>query len=647
MAVKKDKKSLKVNYLIIFLGGFVLLITSVLVFLLVVKNVYGNYEIEEILPTKENLESIAYKEKAAILYSQYTENMLPEGSTWLSDNIDTWETFFKSIKMDYDLISDQTIELGRHYAYKLLILPGSKSMSDRELIQLKKYLENGGSVFCTSGVATFSDEAKWRGWDFFTEVFGMKFTKEIDPEEDKYKVHTLRGALPITAGIPTGYALRIATWDRPIYAEILEPRTTQVSFWYDFRRATTFEKSVDERWYGFEGLVREEVQKSAGIAYGNYGKGRFVWYGFELNSVIGKQEDYIYFEKLFKNSINWLTYRPTGYIKDWPAPYEAAFIYVPTVTNMVGNVRNIGYVSDSIGVASNIVVDPFAAAENPGTIKSISNYGEFSAAVDIGFLVSAQDTINKLYGKETQYSNIAFAADTLRKITGKPLKGISPLYGFYDDNTLQVMSQMNIDYLLTDSLTDRSVPKVVVRNNKQMLVITKTARDDYEVVRDYRLKEPKFQKYTYEEDVDRVVFEGGLYVFKVHTDYQLRPEYAGVIRDVINYGRSKNMWVTSLSNLKKWWLRRGAVEVRYDTRSKRRIAVEVSNPTDKVITDFVVEINLNKPVKDIEISSEIITTKIPRYEFDPVTYNLKLYLETLDPGETKTYLVDFDNMLPL
>ncbi|KAB2837321.1 MAG: hypothetical protein F9K45_12980, partial [Melioribacteraceae bacterium] len=161
-----------------------LLITSVLVFLLVVKNVYGNYEIEEILPTKENLESIAYKDKAAILYSQYTENMLPEGSTWLSDNIDTWETFLKSIKMDYDIISDQTIELGRHRDYKLIILPGSKSMSDRELIQLKKYLENGGSIFSTSGPATFSDEAKWREWEFFTEVFGLKFTKEIDPEED-------------------------------------------------------------------------------------------------------------------------------------------------------------------------------------------------------------------------------------------------------------------------------------------------------------------------------------------------------------------------------------------------------------------------------------------------------------------------------
>lgn len=207
------------------------------------------------------------------------------------------------------------------------------------------------------------------------------------------------------------------------------------------------------------------------------------------------------------------------------------------------------------------------------------------------------------------------------------------------------MSQLGIEYLLTDSLTDRSVPKVEIRNDKQMLVITKTARDDFEVVRDYKLKEGKFQKYTYEEDVDRIVFEGGLYVFKVHTDYQLRPEYASVISEVVNYGRSRNMWVTSLSELKRWWLRRGAVEVRYDTRSKRRISVEVSNPTDKIITDFVVEINLNKPVKDIEISSEIITTKIPRYEFNPLTYDLKLFLETLDPGETKTYLVDFDNLL--
>ncbi|MDZ7763095.1 MAG: hypothetical protein U5K00_01525 [Melioribacteraceae bacterium] len=37
------------------------------------------------------------------------------------------------------------------------------------------------SIFVTSGIGTYSDEAKWRGWEFFTEVFGMNFNTEIHP----------------------------------------------------------------------------------------------------------------------------------------------------------------------------------------------------------------------------------------------------------------------------------------------------------------------------------------------------------------------------------------------------------------------------------------------------------------------------------
>ncbi|MCK5087518.1 MAG: hypothetical protein KAQ90_08355, partial [Melioribacteraceae bacterium] len=165
---KKDKKGrrddgpitgLRVNYLIIFLSGLVILIAAILVFLLIVKNVYGNYEFSEILPTKENLEKFTYAEKAGILYSVYTENMLDDGDTWIQDNLDTWTTFMKNINMKYDIISDQDIELGKHYKYELLVLAGAKAISDKEIIEIKKYLDQGGSVFTTGGVATFSDEA--------------------------------------------------------------------------------------------------------------------------------------------------------------------------------------------------------------------------------------------------------------------------------------------------------------------------------------------------------------------------------------------------------------------------------------------------------------------------------------------------------
>ncbi len=630
MAVK-EAKGLRVNYLIIFLSGLVLLISAILVFLLIVKNIYGNYELREILPTKENLKFLSSEKRAkvGILYSKYTENMLNPGSTWLKDNVDTWKQKIKDAKLDYDVISDQTIELGEHFDYKLIVLPGSKSLSDKEIMQLKRYVENGGSIFVTGGPATYSDEGKWRGWDFFKEVFGMNFNREIKPEE-YYKVHTLRGDLPITAQIPTGYALKVATWDRPIYAEVVEPRTTQVSFWYDFRREA--------------GLVREEIQKSAGISYGTYGKGRFVWYGFEINSVIGVQKDYIFFERLFNNSVNWLIYQPTAFVKDWPAQYDAALVLVPTIKDQPGNIYNLTTILNKSKTPVTYFIDPTVAIKNPGFVKSLTKNGELGAIIDLGYIESPQDTVNKLFSKEVQFSTFKFVTDTLSKISGKSVKAIMPLNGYYDDNTLQAMASQNYEFLVTDSLTDRSVPEIRVRNNKPIMIITKTARDDYEVVRNYGLVNTNFQRYTYEEDVDRVLFEGGLYVFKVHTDYQLQPQYSSVISDILKYAVNKKMWITSLKELQAWWMKRQGVEVRYETRSKRRIAVEFTNPRNEKIDELVIQVNLNKKVTNVEVSSDIINTKIPKYKLSSEGQTIYFYLEKMEAHESRSLLVDFDNV---
>ncbi len=632
MAVK-DYRGLRVNYLIIFLSGFVLLLMGILVFLMVVKNVYGKYEIKEIIPSNKNLSSLSWdiENNAAILYSKYTENWMPEGSTWLSDNIDTWENFVSSTKMSYSIIDDQAIERGDHFKYKLLILPGSKSLSDKEIIQIKRFLERGGSVFATGGTASYSDEGKWRGWNFFTEVYGLQFTKEIEPQE-VYKVHTLRGNLPLTSGIPTGYALKIATWDRPIYAEILEPRTTQVSFWYNFREE--------------DGLVKEQIKKSAGIAYGYYGLGRFVWYGFEINSVIGQQEDYVNFDILFRNSISWLRYKPTAFVKDWPGDSKGAALIIPTITTNIYNIKNLpGYLNYSGGsVSPTFLVDPYSPGNNNQLLGSLGQNSHFGAIIDIGYKISADDSINNLFSKADQIEAIKWGIDTLQRASGKKVKTIMPLYGFYDENTLQAASELGIEYILTDSLTDRSVPNVIIRNNKTILLITKTARDDIQVIRDYGLTEKNFQEFTYFEDIYRLGFEGGLYVLKLHTDYQLRPAYINVVSGILNELKKNNFWVTSIDELKDWWLKKVGVEIRFETRSKRRIALEVSNPRSVPSEDFVVQVNLNKRVKNIELTSDIINTTIPEIKFNSEENVLNLYIKVLEPGETRSYLVDFENV---
>jgi len=629
----KEPKGLRVNYLIIFLSGFVLLLMGILVFLMVIKNVYGNYEMKEIVPSKENFKTLSWdiNNNAAVLFSNYTQNWMPEGSTWLSDNVDTWEQFIKTTKMNYTIIDDQDIENGEHFKYSLLILPGSKSLSDREIIQIKKFLEEGGSVFSTGGTASYSDEGKWRGWEFFTEVYGLQFTKEIEPEET-YKIHTLRGNLPLTAGIPTGYTLKIATWDRPIYAEILEPRTTQVSFWYNFREE--------------DGLVKEQIENSAGIAYGFYGKGRFVWYGFEINSIIGQQEDYINFDKLFKNSINWLRYNPTAFVKDWPGDKAGAAIIIPTISNQAYNVKNILGIlkGGSDPISPTFFIDPYSKGNTKDLMATLGRSGELGAIIDVGYKESADDSINKLFPKDDQIEAIKWGLDTLSKNSGKKLRTIMPLYGFYDENTLQAGSALGVEFIVTDSLTDRSVPKVEIRDGKPILIITKTARDDIQVIKNYGLTEKNFQEFTYYEDIFRLGFEGGLYVLKLHSDYQLQPAYVSVVSNIVKKLREDNFWITNLDEVKDWWLKRVGVEIRFETRSKRRIALEVSNPRKKTSEDFVVEINLNKAVKDIEVSSDIINTKIPEFRFINSTNTLNLYIEELQPNETRSLLVDFENV---
>lgn len=622
-------KGMTVNTLIIFGVGGVMVLTSILVYLFVLKGVMGRFDVTSQISKPTKIFDIfdPTSTRVAVLYSTYTENLLPEGSTWLVDNINTWTNFLNQYKVNYDIIKDVDIEQGRHKKYSLIILPGSKSMSDQEVIALKKFIDAGGSIFATSGTASFSNDGKWRGWEFFSEVYGLKFVREIERDETT-KIHTLRGNLPITANIPTGFPLKIATWDRPIAVEVLEPRTTQVSFWYNYRLEM--------------GLVREQVRKSAGIAYGNYGKGRFVWMGFEFNSVLGLQEDFIYFDRLFSNSLNWLVYRPIAFVKDWPDKYESAAILTISANEQISNLNNLLPILKAEGVSATVFFDPATSENHHELVKIAAQNGEIGALLDVGYLASVNDTVNKLNDLNTQVESFKSANFKLKSFSGKSVTGVLPLYGLFDDNSLLALANNRMMYIITDSLTDRSVPRTIIKGENSIISITKTARDDYEVIRDYGLTQPDFQLYTYLEDVDRVLFEGGLYVFKMHTEFQGKPENAPVLRNLIKYMKEKNIWIASTSEIYNWWIKKNKIELRIEPRGESRIVATISNPGVEVMDDFLITIDMQSKVKNISITSEMIGTVLPKYNFNESTNILTLKIEKLQSKQSRIYYIDYD-----
>ena len=613
---------------LIVVSGLIFLIGAVLTYFFILRGVYGPFNTSKLIPDSKVLRSVisGTKPTVGILYSQYTQNMLPEGSTWLNDNITTWKKFLENEGLKYDVITDKAIELGLLSNYELLVLPGSKSLSDRELIEIKKFLNDGGSVFATSGTASYSDDGKWRGWEFFSEVFGLNFTKEISNDEFT-KLHTLRGNFPITANIPTGYSLRVGTWDKPISVEVMDPRTTQISFWYNFKSDS--------------GLVRENIKKSAGIVTGTYGRGRFLWMGFELNSVIGAQEDYIYFDKLFSNSIKWLTYKPIAFAKDWPAGYDAAAMIAPIVDKDPENIENLLNILKSENVKVTFFINPQQAKLNRDLIKSLSQYGEIGSLVDIGYLNSVNDTINSLNDYDTQVQKFKNAKSLLEEITEQKVNGTIPYYGLFDQNTLKALTDDGYSYVVTDSLTDRSVPRKITLDNKDLTIMTKTARDDYEVIRDFGLTDTEFQYYTYQEDIDRILFEGGMYLFKMHTEYQCTSANINVVKEVIDDLKRKNFWIATGKEIENWYARKSSIEIRADKRGANRIALTISNPGSSTANNLVVQVELDAPADKITMDTEIIGTKKAKYDYDKKNKIVYVYVNDLEPNESRTYYLDF------
>ena len=630
MAIRKNK-NVRTNQFLILLTGIIVLAGAVLTYLFILRGVFGRFSTSALMPDVNLVKKVAFgsKPKVAILYSRYTENMLPKGSTWVNDNVATWEKFVGDAKYDFKVISDQDIELGKVFDYSLLIIPGSKSLSDREIVEIKKFINKGGSVFASGGIASYSDEGKWRGWEFLSEVFGCRFSKEITSNETT-KIHTLRGGLPITANIPSGYPLKIATWDNPMAVQVLDPRTIQASFWYNYRLEG--------------GLTREEIKKTAGIVYGTYGAGRFVWMGFEINSIIGIQEDYIYFDRFFNNCMHWLNYVPIAYIKSWPGDYSAAAVIAPTLTDKIQNIGNLIPILKSDNIPATFFVDPKTAIQNKSLIRSLAKYGEIGAISDIGYLASINDTLNKLDSYNSQLQKLQYAKSSLESITDSTVKGFLPFYGLFDQNTISALINSGYSYVLTDSLTDRSVPKTIVRGQKRISIMTKTARDDYEVIRDFNLTSNDFQYYTYQEDLDRVLFESGMYIFKMHTQYQCDTSNIRVVRKVIQDLKKKNFWIATMSEIQKWYSNRDRLEIRADKRGETRVAVNISNPGTFTVNNLTIEVDLNESAKNIDISTEIIGTKKAIFKHAKGSKKVFLYLNDVKPGESRTYYVDYDKI---
>lgn len=607
--------------------GLAIIAAAVWIFLLILKSVYGRYELAEIMPTKANIEAAFSTPVVGIVESRNADLLTTQADILFHENIKGWQHLLDAMEIRHETVNDSILASGDLSGYDVLVMPGVKALSDTQIVHLKRYLNDGGSLYATGGLGSYTEKGDWRGWNFLSEVFGLQYTRDITPDQAT-RLHSLRGGLPITGGIPTGFSLNIATWDHPMACEVLERRTTQASTWYNF--------TTDS------GLVRDAVQKNAGIAYGRYGRGRFVWMGFDLNSVTGDQKDYIAFDILCRRSIDWLMRTPTVQVRDWPAPYTAAASMLVSCEGPFVDIPALEAVMRSERL-------PLTFFVSPGSDRSFwPPTSLLRAPACAGMLVDAdQDSARfaeSIGGTRpgTPVAQAIFASGTGEQDARSHFVGALPVGGRYTEMSLHGLLATGFTYVAGDSMTDRAVPETIIRGNRGIVAFAKTARGDEEVVRRFGLRDTAFQLYTYKEDIDRVLFLGGMYMLLLHSDLQCKPEYVRVIGDVARYLRSKGVLIASPEDLARWWVAKSALEVSCTVRSKRRLAIQISNPSAESIANAVVQVNINKRVTDVRLTSDIIGTTIPPFRFVPELQEVEITVPYLARGGSLSLYLDYE-----
>lgn len=193
----------RVNVLWFLTLGLTALFAGILVYILLLQTALGAFSITEVAP---RLSTKKEAPKVALLNSQYTRDAhmaLNPGDTlaaWVDVTLRSWREFLldKSRNISFSEVLDAQVENGEIGAFDVLILPSSRALSDKQITEIKKFMENGGSVLATWTPGIYQPDGSWRGWSFVEEAFGVSFISFVDRDQGNYRIYqdTFPGITP-------------------------------------------------------------------------------------------------------------------------------------------------------------------------------------------------------------------------------------------------------------------------------------------------------------------------------------------------------------------------------------------------------------------------------------------------------------------
>jgi peptidoglycan/xylan/chitin deacetylase (PgdA/CDA1 family) len=615
----------KLIYVYSALFGITILASAAVIYILVVGNLLGRFSLLED-PYFHDLDI-----EVAVLDSDYSKKYLNTLKDKSFTNLsDVWVEMLEGLDIDFERVTDPMLEKGID-GFDVLVLPAAVCMSRQQRESVHRFLEEGNGVITTWAPGVRNEMGIWTGWDFMTELTGSRIWGETRDQEKGVGYFIFKGGEVLSSSIPPGFKIELGTYDTGILAT--NPRADS---YYSNWRLEPIASPQNGSCY-------------AAITHREFNGGRVVWYGFNLALPKRNRESGEALKILVENSIKYAARHPVSALTAWPLNEASAVIIGVDSERDFSNVKG--------------AVDLFGKNEVPATFFCVSSMAEKHRDITrritaIGEVASHGDRHEKFLGEPTEIQalRLALSKESLVTIIGKPIEGFRPPEEKFDESTIEATEQEEFRYIVANFKDhdgfDRAVPKLM-GTDRNLVHIPRIGLDDYWLVAvddsvgqgDSTAEESSNHSgehfHALKRDFDRSHSMGGLYLMSLHSHLLSSPDKIGLLENIINYIKSKNVWIATSGEIARWWTMRDHIRIRTELVSWRRVALYISSLNEEIVENFSVRLSLPYHPKSISVNPELVNLPKPSYEVDSGDC-MTIRVTDLLPYENRTYWIDLE-----
>ncbi len=531
------------------------------------------------------------KPRVALFRSNQTSAYVPNGNAIVRDAVYYWELLLLGLRVPYKVLDDQDLSRRISHDYRVIILPGVESMSERQRRRVVDYLEDGGGVIASGRTGVFDEEGTRVGGLLFEEAFGAVYEDDL-PAQPFGILQSIDGNTPLGDGIPMGYLLNVApqlpmTAARPISSVAMGRPTTYTGEDMDAFRDVTM------------------------LLYGKKEKGRFFWSRFHPQDISRdpvQQENY---QRIIVNALVDLAGGTTVYVSPWPNGNPMAL----SVTTL----STVGFDAISFMDGTRHLLDVLNTYNIPATFfltsADISTFPDlYFEAARIGELGIAADTDHVLKGQPWEIQKQRFLR-ALREMGLEDPHGLYPPGGFFDGNTIRAMDDMGLDYIVLPgphSLAPGNIDWWSQVDYREGLLLSDMEVDTAPLFVPGEGSPPAPRGPEVPSPVASLpIVEGlaptfdstyvivrearGLYSIPYYPElYSSQSDEARDFEAIVARAQREGTWITTMSEIIRWWRVRTNIRPIITSRGRDEMHVDIENSHTAAVQGVTLEVRLGK-----------------------------------------------------